>query len=108
MARKIRHGLSGFAIIVGILSATSAAEANPWIVRPRGTVVGLSFSVATPTVVYPAPMVVYDPFVPVVASPPVIIVDPWYPAPLPVYYPRRVTGFYIGPPGITFYYQRWR
>jgi len=53
-----------------------------------------------------SPVVVYDPYVPVVVRPaPVIVVNPWYPP--PAYYYRSATGVYIGP-GFGFYYERWR
>ncbi|MCS7015348.1 MAG: hypothetical protein NZM42_04415 [Gemmatales bacterium] len=101
---------------LGTLLLADTARADHRLIRPRGTVVGYSIHVATPVPFYPAPGIIYDPWQPVIVPPgpvivqpaPVVVVDPWYPPLVPAYYPSRVTGVYIGTPGIGFYYQRWR
>lgn len=108
MYRGWKSAFLATAIFVSWLLTSSHVQADHWRYRPRGTVVGFSIGVGTPTVVYPAPVVVYDPFAPVVVRPaPVVIVDPWCPHPVPVYYRGTATGVYIGP-GFGFYYERWR
>jgi hypothetical protein len=109
MSRRWTTLLLGATLVLGSLLSASQAYADHWRYRPRGTVVGFSVAVGAPTVVYPAPVVVYEPAVPVIVRPaPVIVVDPWCPPPVPVYYSGRATGIYLGSSGFGFYYERWR
>ncbi|GBD35517.1 hypothetical protein HRbin36_00629 [bacterium HR36] len=109
MYREWKIAVLGVACLLGSLLAAAPAQADHWRHRPRGTVLGFSVGVGAPTVVYTAPVVVYDSLAPIVVRPAApVIIDPWCPPPVPVYYPSRVTGVFIGSPGFGFYYERWR